>query len=178
MSKGMTWRCFVSAMIVISVGSLFHFVWEWSGRNIIVAIFAATNESTWEHLKLAFWPACALAPIQRVLYGAYPGWLPATAIRCILPSLLIVALFYGYTALLGQHYLAADIAIFAIAIVVGEFFGHAVLTRKFDSRSQFSALGLLILMAILFSTLTFQPPDFFLFHQPVSAQSGKYPKIK
>ncbi len=178
MSKGMTWRCFVSAMIVISVGSLFHFVWEWSGRNIIVAVFAATNESTWEHLKLAFWPAFALAPIQRVLYGAYPGWLPATAIRCILPSLLIVALFYGYTALLGQHYLAADIAIFAIAIVVGEFLGHTVLTRKFDSRSQFSALGLLILMAILFSTLTFQPPDFFLFHQPVSAQSGKYPKIK
>jgi hypothetical protein len=162
----MKWRAFWSAIVVISTGSLLHFAWEWSGRSAVVAIFAATNESTWEHLKLAFWPAFALTPLQHRIYGALPGWLPATAIRCVLPSFVIVTLFYGYTALLRTHHLVADITLFAIAIFVGEFLGHAVLTREFGARLRIGALCLLILATVLFSTLTFRPPNFFLFHPP------------
>ena len=156
----------MSAIVVISVGSLLHFAWQWSGRSTVVAVFAATNESTWEHLKLAFWPALALAPIQRRFYGSFPGWLPATAIRCVLPSFVIVALFYGYTALLGGHRLAADLTIFALAIFAGEFFGHAVLTHEFSSKSRKGAFVCLILATTLFSTLTFTPPNCFLFQEP------------
>lgn len=159
-------RAVVSAIVVIFAGSLLHFAWAWSGRSPVVAVFAATNESTWEHLKLAFWPALALAPFQRRLYGSFPGWLPATAIRCVLPSFVIVALFYGYTALVGTHHLAADLAIFALAIFVGEFLGHGVLAHEFGSKSRIGASGLLILATVLFSTLTSGPPDFFLFRDP------------
>ena len=43
--------------IFISVlGVLLHFTYEWSGNNPIVGLFSATNESTWEHLKLLFFP--------------------------------------------------------------------------------------------------------------------------
>ena len=158
---------------MISAGSLLHFAWEWSGRSTVVAVFAATNESTWEHLKLAFWPALALTPIQRAIYGSSPGWLPATAIRCVLPSFVIVALFYGYTALLGSHYLEADLTIFAFAIFAGEFLGHGVLAHEFGSKSRIGAFGLLILATVLFSTLTFRPPDAFLFHEPPHSRSGE-----
>lgn len=168
----MKWRAFVSAIVVISAGSLLHFAWEWSGRSTVVAVFAATNESTWEHLKLAFWPALALTPLQREIYGSRPGWLPATAIRCLLPSLVIVALFYGYTALFGSHYLAADIAIFALAIFAGEFLGHAMLSRELGSVARMGTLGLLILATVLFSTLTFRPPNAFLFHEPPASRPG------
>jgi hypothetical protein len=167
------WRSFLSAIVVISAGSLLHFAWEWSGRSTVVAVFAATNESTWEHLKLAFWPALALTPLQHKIYGSAPGWLPATAVRCLLPSFVIVALFYGYIALLGSHHLAADLTIFAIAIFAGEFLGHAVLTREFGSKSRIGAFGLLSLATVLFSTLTFRPPDFVLFREPPSSRSGE-----
>lgn len=171
MSKDLRWRSVLSAIVVFSAGCLLHFAWEWSGRSGIVAVFAAINESTWEHLKIAFWPALALTPIQRKIYGSFPGWLPATAIRCVLPSLVIVALFYGYTALLGRNYLAADISIFAIAIFVGEFLGHAVLTREFGITFRIGVLGLLVLATVLFATLTFRPPKFFLFEPPHSNQT-------
>lgn len=175
MSKTMKWRSFLSALVVIVVGSLLHFVWEWAGRNTFVAVFAATNESTWEHLKLAFWPALVLTPFQRRLYGSFPGWLPATAIRCTLPSFVIVALFYGYTALLGNHFLAADNAIFACAIFAGEFIGHAVLPHDSGPISNRCALGILVLLTILFATLTFNPPNSFLFRDPQSSvQQGKH----
>jgi hypothetical protein len=107
-----------------------------------------------------------LAPIQRAFYGSFPGWLPATAIRCVLPPCVIVALFYGYTALLGSHHLAADLTIFAFAIFAGEFLGHAVLTHVFGSKSRIGAFGLVLIATVLFSTLTFSPPDSFLFHEP------------
>lgn len=162
----MKWCAFVSAVVVIVTGSLLHFAWEWSGRSSIVAVFAAINESTWEHLKLAFWPALALAPFQRKIYGELPGWLPATAVRCILPSILIVVLFHGYIAVVGNHHLVADLTIFAVAIFAGEFLGHATLKHEFAAKSRYSALGLLVLVAVLFSTLTFSPPDFFLFREP------------
>jgi hypothetical protein len=173
LSEVVKWRSFASAIVVIAAGSLLHFAWEWSGRSLVVAVFAATNESTWEHLKLAFWPALALTPIQRTIYGSFPGWLPATAIRCLLPSFVIVGLFYGYTALLANHYLAADLLIFAFAIFAGEFFGHAVLTHEFDSTSRIGAFGLVILATVLFATLTFTPPDCFLFHEPPYSTSGE-----
>lgn len=165
-------RAFWSVIVVISAGSLLHFAWEWSGRSTVVAVIAATNESTWEHLKLAFWPALALAPLQRKLYGACPGWLPATAIRCILPSLSIVGLFYGYTALAGSHHLVADLTVFAVAILVGEFLGHAMLTREFGPGVRTGALAALIVATALFSTLTFRPPDAFLFREPAGSRPG------
>lgn len=166
----MKWRSLVSAIVVICAGSLLHFAWAWSGRSTIVAIFAATNESTWEHLKLAFWPALALAPLQRKLYGSYPGWVPATAIRCVLPSLVIVTLFYGYIALSGSHHLAVDIGIFAVAIVAGEFLGHAALTHQFGSEQRIGAVGFLVVAVLLFSLLTFMPPNVFLFHEPSASR--------
>ena len=162
----MKWRCLVSAVVVISAGCLLHFAWEWSGRNRVVAIIAASSESTWEHLKLAFWPALALSPVQRLVYGPFPGWLPATAICCLVPPCLIVALFYGYTALTGDHYLVADLAIFAIAILVGEFLGHSVLSREFGSKTRLAAFAFLAAATLAFSILTFNPPDVFLFHEP------------
>lgn len=164
-------RTFVSAIVVIAAGSLLHFAWEWSGRSTIVAVFAAINESTWEHLKLAFWPALAMTPIQRAMYGSLPGWLPGTAIRCLLPALVIVTLFYGYTALSGSHCLAADLTIFALAIFAGEFLGHAVLTHEFGPTSRIGAFGLLVLVTVLFATLTFRPPDCFLFDEPPYSRS-------
>ena len=35
-------------------GSLFHFVYDWTGKNTFAGLFFPTNESTWEHMKLAF----------------------------------------------------------------------------------------------------------------------------
>lgn len=39
-----------------AVGTLLHFVYEWTGGNPLIAAFCAVNESTWEHMKLLFVP--------------------------------------------------------------------------------------------------------------------------
>ena len=38
---------------LIVVGSVLHFAYDWSGHHRVVAVFAAVNESYWEHIKIA-----------------------------------------------------------------------------------------------------------------------------
>jgi hypothetical protein len=154
--------------VVIVLGTLLHFAWEWSNENPFVAVFAATNESTWEHLKMAFWPALWLAPVQRVLYGKPPGWLLSTVIRTLVSPALIVGLFYGYTGLLGADFLALDIGTFVVAVAAGEYAGHSVMDRRPSIATRRVALVVLAISVAAFSTLTFQPPPWFLFDVPGS----------
>lgn len=45
-----------SAVFCIVLGTILHFTYKWSNNNNFIGIFSATNESTWEHLKLVFFP--------------------------------------------------------------------------------------------------------------------------
>ena len=153
-------------IFVVFVGSLLHFVWEWSGQSAFVAIFAATNESTWEHLKMAFWPALWIAPYTWWHYQRPPGFVIATLVRTVLPPILIVVLFYSYKAILGHHSLWLDIGVFVIAIAIGEVVGHKQMMKAFRRRTQLIALLFLAAATLAFMTLTFAPPNLFLFQEP------------
>ena len=41
-------------VFVSIIGTVNHFVFEWSNENVITGIFTPINESSWEHLKLIF----------------------------------------------------------------------------------------------------------------------------
>ena len=169
-------RALGSAMVVVTAGSLLHFAWSWSGRSSFVAIFAATNESTWEHLKMAFWPALLISPIQRRLYGALPGWLVGTAIRVLVPPVLIVALFYGYTSVLGTNHIVLDIGTFVVAVMAGEFAGHSAMYDRTAAGVRGLAASALVAAILAFSTLSFSPPGWFLFEDPLDgAHDGVAP---
>ena len=46
----------IGAIIVCILAPVFHFLFEWSGDNTFVGIFAAVNESVWEHTKIVYFP--------------------------------------------------------------------------------------------------------------------------
>ncbi len=159
-------RILLSTLVVVTLGSLLHFAWGWSGRSPLVAVFAAVNESTWEHLKLAFWPALLVALVQRFAYHRPPGWLPATVLRTLVPPLLIVGLFYGYTAVLNRHHLVFDIGVFVLAILGGEIAGHAIMERPARTGARIGAALIVLVSMAAFATLSFVAPDVFLFEVP------------
>ena len=55
--KKIEWISFLAASVL---GTLFHFVYGWSGENPVAGLFFPVNESTWEHLKLIFFPILLL----------------------------------------------------------------------------------------------------------------------
>ena len=89
----------IGIVFSVIVGTLAHFVYEWTGKNPIAAIFFPINESVWEHVKLLFFPT--------LLYGlflikkwkeAYPCIVPSVPVGIVIGSLSIPAFFYFYTA--------------------------------------------------------------------------------
>ncbi len=56
MSKNYNKFVLFGIIFTFILGTLLHFVYEWSGSNVIVGIFSPVNESVWEHLKLLYFP--------------------------------------------------------------------------------------------------------------------------
>ena len=55
----------LAGFLAVSVlGTLAHFCYEWSGEKLLVGAFCAVNESTWEHMKLLFFPALLFTMVQ------------------------------------------------------------------------------------------------------------------
>jgi hypothetical protein len=165
----------IAGFVFISLsGSLLHFAFEFFGEWPPVALIAAVNESVWEHLKLAFWPALLYAFIERPLFGkrAKNFWVAKTVGIFVMPA-VIVSGFYGYTALAGGHILWADISLFMLAAFVGQMVSFGLLLRRtFPSSIKLPALTLLALMVAAFSLLTFFPPHSPLFYDPRTGQYG------
>ena len=54
--KKLRFYTIMGIMFVIIFGIISHFIYEWTGSHFIAGLFFPTNESTWEHMKLAFLP--------------------------------------------------------------------------------------------------------------------------
>lgn len=161
-------------LFILGIGSLLHFVFAWSGNSPVVAPFAAVNESVWEHLKLAFWPAAAWSLLERAPLKTRVNnfWL-GKATGILLMPLTIVVLFYFYTFLLGDHVLFLDAAIFIVAVLFGQYVSHKLLTG--DERSpllNIAAPVLVVALATLFIVFTFFPPEVGLFRDGITNAYG------
>lgn len=159
---------------IVFVGSALHFVFEWSGRLSIVALFAAVNESTWEHLKLAFFPAVLFTIVEYpFIRNKVRNFSVAKTLSLYIMPVLIIAFFYLYLAILGRDSLFWDIFIFVLAIGIGQVISYRILVREKmpkSVRTLFKILFFVILIAFLL--LTYFPPHNFLFRDPISGGYG------
>ena len=85
---------------VMLAGSAFHFAFELSEFWTPLALVSSVNESTWEHLKMYFWPGLIYALVQytytRDIANNY--WLAKLG-SLIMTPIGIVLSFYGYLAI-------------------------------------------------------------------------------
>jgi len=162
----------IGALFATFAGSALHFVFEWAGRLKPVALIAAVNESTWEHLKIAFWPMLIFAVFEYFMYGKEKSnFLLAKAFSFYLVPIAIIGLFYGYTAIIPDN-LFFDIGIFVIAIILGYYFSYKIMSIEKKILPEWIPLILILLIILAFSLFTYFPPKMFLFLDPVSGGFG------
>lgn len=164
---------FVGFIFIVLAGSLLHFVFEWSGGRTWVAIFAAVNESTWEHLKLAFFPALLYATFEYPFLKKNVNFFFAKVISFYVMPIAIILLFYGYLAVFKENSLFWDILTFVLAVAVGQFISYRIIVSKISGEKIriISALLFLIIL-VSFLTLTYFPPKNFLFKDPITGGFG------
>ncbi len=162
-------------VFIILLGASLHFLFEWSGYWRPMAIIAAVNESTWEHFKIAFWPSIIWAAIEVPFLRAQTNnFAIAKAAGLTAMPLVIAVLFYGYTFFTGQHFLIADVIIFIFAIITGQLLSMRLMIRPAVEAAWLRrlALGMLAIMVVAYSTLSYYPPKNFLFAHPGSDEYG------
>ena len=165
---------FAGFVITVFLGTLLHFLYGWTGENIAVAHFAAVNESTWEHMKILFFPAFLFAIVQRKFFkGTYENFWCVKAVGILTSTLLVPVLFYTYNGALGASPDWVNIAIFFVAAGVGFWLE----TRLFQKGSRpcklaKAALILLIIISVCFVIFTFIPPKIPLFLDPLTGGYG------
>ncbi len=161
-------------IFIIVLGSTLHFTFEWSGGQAAVGVFSAVNESVWEHLKLGFWPALAFALIEfKYLKKLTNNFVLAKTVGIYLIPVVIMAIFYSYTAILGESILAIDILSFVIAVIAGQLVSYGLLTWKtLPYNLDKIALIALILLGLAFVLFTFYPPQLPMFQDPLTGEYG------
>ncbi len=164
----------IGAVLIIILGSLLHFTFEISGNQPIIGVFSAVNESVWEHLKLAFWPALFFGLIEFIpLRRDVNNFVFAKTVGVYLMIAIIPAVFYFYTALTCENILAIDVGSFVVAVVLGQLLSYKLLTiRQLPRWLTWVSLVFYVLLGVLFVVFTFYPPQAPIFLDPVSGGYG------
>ena len=153
------------------MGTLLHFLYEWTGENVVVGLFSAVNESIWEHMKLIYYPMLAFALIQRRFTDDDRFWCIKLA-GTLTALLLIPMLYYAYTGALGISADWFNITIFFLAAgaayCLETMLFHSDVSCTVPSGIAFVSL---LLIGALFAVLTFYPVPIPLFADP---RTGKY----
>jgi hypothetical protein len=155
-----------------------HFLFEWTGNNICVGLFAPVNESPWEHLKLTFWPILIWWILGYLFYGkknenALPRFTVSCAVAEIVCSLFIIAFYYTYTGAFGIESLILDILSLLLGLILGLLLAiHIYSCSNPGKGAMFLSAVILLVMAGAFIIFTFMPPHIPLFKDPPSGTYG------
>ena len=154
-------------------GTLLHFLYDWLGRAAWIAPFSGVNESTWEHMKLLFWPMFIYAIVQSFFFRDREGFFCVKLHGILLGLVLIPVIFYTYNGVIGQSPDWINIAIFFVSAAVSYIYE----TRQFNNgttgcKSPRLALIILGSIAILFVLFTFLTPELGIFKDPLTGSFG------
>ena len=157
-------------VLVLITGAILHFTYKWSGKNPFVGTFSAVNESTWEHLKITFFPMILFGIIFYSSIKAFSNnYIEGLTIGILTAFVFIVVFFYGYQFILGNNNHFFNILDYVLGVILGEFIFYKVVTINSFSNyyTKLVSSCILLLFACLFVVFTFYPPDCFLFISPV-----------
>ena len=162
----------ISGIIEIILGSALHFTYSISGNNNFIALFSSINESTWEHLKLLFFPMLLTTIIgYNSIYKSSCCFLCARAFGIFISISFTIIFFYTYSGILGKNIPLIDISSFFLSVIIGEY-TSCILIKNSIACDKKAACIFLFILTICFFLFTFYPPHIGLFKDPVSGTYG------
>lgn len=169
------------------VGTLLHFLYDWTNQSLLVAPFSAVNESTWEHMKILFFPMFLFALVQSRAFEKREDFWCVKLAGIATGLTLIPVLFYTYNGALGKSPDWINITIFFVSAAVAYlvearlFNGHPLhcgvgtsneQKTSLRCRAPWLAFGLICMIALAFVHFTFFPPELPLFQDPLTGTYG------
>ena len=165
--RSILWQAAGFALVTFG-GTILHFLYDWTGGSILVAPFSGVNESTWEHMKLLFWPLFLFALAQRLFFKDQENYWCVKLAGIVLGLVLIPVQFYTYNGVFGKSPDWINISIFYItAALVFLFEWWAFKQDCLQCKCPRLAFATICLIGVLFVVFTFNPPQIPLFQNPL-----------
>ena len=154
-------------------GTLLHFLYDWLGKAVWIAPLSGVNESTWEHMKLLFWPMLFFAAAESLFFGDRRDFWCVKCKGILLGLVLIPVIFYTYNGVIGHSPDWINIAIFFLSATATYLYE----TRQFNKgitvcKHPRRAVALLCVIALLFALFTFATPEIGIFQDPLTGTFG------
>ncbi|MBE6535832.1 MAG: hypothetical protein E7677_04345 [Ruminococcaceae bacterium] len=154
-------------------GTLLHFLYEWLGDALWIAPFSGVNESTWEHMKLFFWPMLVFAIVESFFFKERKAFWCIKLRGILLGLTAIPVLFYTYNGVIGKSPDWINIAIFFISAAIAYLY-ETNLFNKDTVKCKYPKLAVsaLCVIALLFVIFTFRTPEIGIFKDPLTGTYG------
>ena len=154
-------------------GTILHFLYDWLGGAKWIAPFSGVNESTWEHMKLLFWPMLLYAIVEIFFFRDRTDFWCVKLKGILLGLVLIPVLFYTYNGVIGRSPDWINIVIFFISAATAYLYeARAYKSETTACKRPRLAIALLCVIALSFVIFTFNPPEIAIFKDPLTGTYG------
>ncbi len=173
MKKTVNFWQLIGFAFTLFTGTFFHFLYEWLGNAVWISPFSSVNESTWEHMKLLFWPMLIFAVVQSLFFKDWDGFW-CIKLRGILFGLIMIpVIFYTYNGIIAKSPDWVNILIFIISAAFAYFYEIWLFnTNSLHCKLPKLCLMLLALIALCFAIFTFRTPNLNIFKDPLTGNYG------
>ena len=166
------WQLFGFAVTALG-GTLLHFLYDWTNNAVWVAPFSGVNESTWEHMKLLFWPMFIYAIVQSFFFKNQEKFWCVKLKGILLGLGLIPIIFYAYNGVIGKSPDWINTAIFFVCAALAYVYENKKLKNgNTICKSPRAAFITLCVIALLFLIFTFNTPEIDIFKDPLTGTYG------
>ena len=163
MKKDISLLHIVGYTFTVALGTVLHFLYQWTDKSIYVSPFSAINESTWEHMKILFIPLLIFSIIEYFTNNKGNTEYVCSRAKSILLAIWSIPLmFYTYNGIIGKSSALINIAIFFISAVI------PFVNNKDKNKHCGIYILLLIINAIAFVVFTYYQPMLELFRNPLA----------
>jgi hypothetical protein len=146
-------------LATVILGTVWHFVYQMSGKLYPIGLISPVNESVWEHLKIVFFPFIIVGIFAFIMLkprktNFWTGLLAGSVVG----MLIVFFGFYLYSSIIGES-LVIDILLYIASIIVAMYIAwwFSINSKKIEWLEIISSLGIIIISGLLVY-LTINPP--------------------
>ena len=158
-------------LIISILGTIGHFLYEWTNYNMLIGYISPVNESVWEHLKLLFFPAILFFIAEYFTCdNKQENYISSSVLGIFAGLLSIIALFYTYSGVLGYNISFFDIAIYYVGVAVMLTVRTLVIKNQLLSskNAKIVSIVVIIIMCVAFFTFSYNRPVLGIFIPPTA----------
>lgn len=149
-------------ILIAIIGTLFHFMYKWTGENVFLAFLWPVNESIFEHLKMFFFPVMLVSLIQLIFVKEDKGLFLSSRLYGVLYAIIgCIAFYYVYKINVPEVKEVVFILSYYVFLFLGLFMSYNIYRymKTMPEYLQWVAFSIAVLLVVTFICFTYKPLD-------------------